>query len=44
MTALLLGCRLGLRGLDHRTLPPGTQPSNIASQGLELAGADVILL
>jgi hypothetical protein len=34
------GCAVSTIGRS----PPGTQPSNITSQGLELAGADVILL
>ena len=40
----MVGCRPGLRGLDHRTLPLVAQLGNIASQGLELAGAGVVVL
>jgi hypothetical protein len=40
----MVGCRLGLRGLDRGTVPLDAQLGDIASQGLELAGAGVVLL
>jgi hypothetical protein len=40
----MVAWRPGLCGLDHRTMRLVAQLGNIASQGLELAGAGVVVL